>query len=366
MKKILILFMSFILILSAGAVFAQGCDDDEPTGGDDEGKPKIFGFIQPQFEYHFTDDSQTDFNEMSNSFKFKRARIGIKGNIPYDFKYYVVMENSAFVSGSGYPYLLDAFISYTRFKWAKISIGSFKQPFGLEVNTACHSLYTINRAGVSDQIVAPQRDMGLMISGGDKESFVKYAVAVMNGYGLSLKDNNPSKDFIGRITFKPLDFLRIGGSFRYGFPNPEVVATNTIEDRLSYAGEIELSFGNFILQGEYIADEGDYNRAAGGGCGAEPMLLGEKRNGAFVQAMYMTPFNLQPVFKWELFDQDLNNDPTISNIDNSYAMTFGLNYFFNDNTRLQLNYVYNAEKGVDGTFVEEPNDALLLQMQIKF
>lgn len=352
MKKFIFTIFSLLLIFSAATTFAQGCGDDDEVAADDEGKPKLFGFIQPQYEYHLTDDA-------TNSFKFKRARIGLKGSIPYDFKYYVVIENSAFVGG-GNPYLLDAFVSYSRFKWAKISVGSFKQPFGMEVNTACHSLHTINRAGASDQIVSPQRDMGIMILGGDNESLVKYAFAVMNGSGLGIKDNNTAKDFIGRLTFKPLHFLRIGGSFRYGFPT-----TDPDSSRTSYAGEIELSLGNFILQGEYIGDQGHYVRG-GGGCGADPLLLGEDRSGLFVQAMYMTPFNLQPVVKFEMFDQDLNNDLAISNIDNTFAVTGGINYFFNDNTRLQINYIYNVEKGVEGEYVETSNDALLMQLQIKF
>jgi hypothetical protein len=346
-----------LFFLSAGIISGQGCDDDDPAEGDDEGKPKVFGFIQPQYEFHLTEDP-------SNTFKFKRARIGVKGNIPYDFKYYVVLENSSFVSQTGYPYLLDAFVSYTRFKWAKISMGSFKQPFGLEVSTACNALHTINRANVSDQIVAPQRDMGIMILGGDNESLINYKLAIMNGRGLSIKDNNGKKDFIGRLTIKPLEFLRFGGSFRYGYPNPAI--NDTVDDRMSFAGEVEIKFGNFLAQGEYIVDQGDYNRAAGGGCGSDPLTLGGRRTGAYVQAMYMTPFNLQPVFKWEYFYQDIANSASISNVDHMYTMTLGLNYFFNDNTRLQVNYLYNAEKGVNGEYVEVDNDAVLVQLQIKF
>ena len=204
MKKITILLMSLFFILLYSAAFAQGCDDDGDAEADDSGKPKLFGFIQPQYEYHFKGDDAT------NTFKFKRARIGVKGNIPYDFKYYVVLENSAFVGG-GYPYLLDAFVSFTRYKWAKISVGSFKQPFGMEINTACSGLHTIQRANVSDQLVAPQRDMGIMILGGDNNTFVKYALAIMNGNGIgslanTKGDNNKKKDIIGRLTFKPLDF----------------------------------------------------------------------------------------------------------------------------------------------------------------
>ena len=65
----------------------------------------------------------------------------------------------------------------------------------------------------------------------------------MNGRGLGIADNNNMKDIIGRIVFKPLDFLSFGGSFRYGYPN-----TNS-DTRTSYAGELEVNAGNFLLQG---------------------------------------------------------------------------------------------------------------------
>ena len=42
-------------------------------------------------------------------------------------------------------------------------------------------------------------------------------------------------------------------------------------------------------------------------------------------------------------------------------MTLGVNYFFNDNTRLQVNYQNKIE-----TATTIDNDALLFQLQVKF
>lgn len=341
MRKLIPLFSIIVLTVYSLSAYTQGCEEPS-SGGDDDGL-KAFGFLQSQFDYTLSDPQ-------TSTFKFKRARIGIRGDIPYDFSYYAVLENSSFVSRTGNPYLLDAFISYKRFKWANISVGSFKQPFGLEVNTACHSLHTIERSLASDQLVVPQRDMGIMLLGGTKETFVKYSVAILNGNGLSVKDNNLKKDFVGRVTIHPLDFLRIGGNFRYGFPN------NDSTNRLSYGAEIEISTGNILVQAEYIYDEGDYNRAAGGGCGSEPLVLGDSRDGYYVQALYMTPWMVQPVLKFESFDTDKElNDNSI------YWITTGINYWFNDWTRLQVNYSYRAENGA-----EVKNDVISAQLQVKF
>lgn len=334
-----------VVLFSSPMAFSQGCEEPE---GDGESGAKVFGFIQPQYEIHLTDPG-------TNSFKFKRARLGLTGAIPYDFSYYVVLEMSPYVSPTGNPYLLDAFVTYKRFKWAKVSVGSFKMPFGQEVNTSCSGLHTVNRSLASDYFVLPQRDMGVMILGGDKESMVNYSLAIMNGTGIGgvTLDNNTNKDFAGRVTVKPIEFVRIGASFRYGFPNREV--SDVTENRMSYAAEMQFNYGNILVQAEYIYDEGDY-AAGAGGCGAtETIIFGDKRNGLYAMGMYMTPWNLQPIVKYEFMNTDLTDDA--ANTQYSY-ITAGANYFFNEATRLQLNYRYNVNVA--------NKDEILVQVQIKF
>jgi len=80
-----------------------------------------------------------------------------------------------------------------------------------------------------------------------------------------------------------------------------------------------------------------------------------ERSGFWAQALYMTPWNIQPVVKYESFDPDIDTDNDAESI-----ITFGFNYFFNDWTRLQLNYLYKAEEE------EESNDEILMQLQVKF
>lgn len=85
-----------------------------------------------------------------------------------------------------------------------------------------------------------------------------------------------------------------------------------------------------------------------------------------VMAMYMTEWDLQPVFKYDYFDPDMNIDKEnygYAEI-NNYArtnMTYGINYFFNDWTRLQINYIMKQEE-----FESFDNDQILVQLQVKF
>jgi Phosphate-selective porin O and P len=348
MKIKIILLFSILFTLQTTITFAQGCEDDAELSKDKSGVPStssftFFGYLQPQYNNYFTDNA-------TNTFNFKRARFGVRGRVNRSFSYYVALETSAFIGG-GDAYLLDAFITYDKHKWTKFSLGSFKQPFSLEVTTACHSLTTIDRSIVADQLVAPQRDLGLMMLGGTSKTKFRYALALMNGTGLGLNDNNTKKDIIGRASYKLFDFMTIGGSFRYGYPN------NEDNDRTTYGAEVVVTYNKFKVQGEYIYDEGDYNRAAEGGCGSVPLELGEEREGAYIMVSYDLNKKLQPVFKYEYFDQDL----AIKKIGYQEMMTLGVNYFMNAKTRLQVNYQNKIETGLS-----IDNDALLMQLQIIF
>ncbi len=345
-NKIYIVLVTALLFLGVD-VFSQGCEGDLPGAANDStntGKPIVFGYLQSEYNYKFADENE-------NTLRFRRARIGVRGAVMDDFSYYFMLETSPFIGSSGDAYLMDAFITYQKYNWARVSVGSFKQPFSLELVTPCHSLVTIDRSTVVDQLVAPQRDFGFMVLGGNKYTKLNYMVALMNGRGLTVRDNNTRKDIVGRVTYKVFDFATIGGSFRHGYPN-----TNDAS-RTTYGGEFAVVLNNLKVQGEYIYDEGDYNRAAGGGCGATPVELGEKRDGAYIMASYDTKWNVQPVFKYEYFDPNID----VKKIGYQEMMTLGFNYFVNDKIRLQVNYQAHIE-----THINVDNDMFLAQVQVKF
>ena len=338
------------LLLHVNAVFSQGCDIDDPTSTDAEGANtiKLFGYIQPEYDYNFTDGNQ------ANTFRFKRARLGVRGSVLNDFSYYFMLEASPFIGGTADTYLMDAFITYEADNWARISVGTFKQPFSLDVATPCHMIKTVERSVVADQLVAPQRDFGLAVFGGNKFNKLNYSVAIMNGTGLNQGDNNTKKDVMGRATYKITNYLTVGGSFRYGYPIPN----NNVDDRSSYGGELLLELDKLRVQAEYIYDEGAYFAGAAGGCGTTPIALGEKRDGAYMLATYAVNEKFEPVFKYEYFDPDIDLADNIGYLE---RMTIGFNYFVNDKVRFQLNYLANIE-----TIANVDNDQLLAQVQIKF
>jgi len=326
-------------------IYGQGCME----AGSEEGV-SVVGFLQSQVEYK-SREIEDEFG-----FTFNRARVGFIGNIPYDVSYYLFFEFSPFKTDA--PYLLDGFITYTRLgPYAKISLGQFKSPFSLEQNTSCAGLHTINRSQVVNQLASPGRDIGVMVLG-EYKKLVSYSIALMNGTGIGVPDDNKGKDIVGRIVVSPVEYVSIGGSFRRGKAKPAVAGADE-DERTRFGGELEVRHTNFLVQGEYIygKDVGSYS--TGGGCG-DPLVIHQgdvERSGLFIQGMYMTPWNLQPVIKFESFDPNTDKEK-----DKEKITTFGLNYFLNDWTRIQINYLYCAEE--DGR--EISNDQVLVQVQTKF
>ncbi len=362
------ILLTVMLFTGITPLFSQGCMDD---GGDEPFK--LMGYIQPQYSnIFFEKDSYDNTLYKPNSFYFNRARIGVMGTIPYDVSYYVMAELTPIYTGA--PFLLDAFVTYAPFgKYLKFSMGQFKSPFGLELNTPCHALYTVNRSLAENYIASPFRDYGFMILGSTdtlfgKKDLVKYKIAFMNGTGINHWDDNKYKDIVGRIVVSPWEWLHIGGSYRYGKVGKN--DSNGQKERTDWGIDISFELNNFLIQGEYLSAYDVGLIGGGGGCGgkstnAVTALDTYEKSGYFVMLGYMTPWQLQPVFKYEFYNPDGTTYKYlyVEQNFNQSTMTFGLNYFLNDWTRIQINYLYNAEEDVSTEF---PNDALLIQIQAKF
>jgi hypothetical protein len=349
---------------------AQGCTDADP-----DQRLKVFGFLQPQYSWKLAGDNDlltsSDGVEVGdNSFAFNRARVGVTGNIPYDFMYYANIEFSPTFTGN--PFLLDAFVGWTRFKWFKASVGQFKVPFTLELQTPCHKLNTIYRTNTVVNLVGPIRDFGLMFYGGNDTTLFFYQVGAFNGTGIPTPesaafymDDNKGKDIIGRVLFQPFGssrILAIGGSGRMGSSAP---AEEGVDDDTysSLGAEVNFRLKGFTVQGEYIWREDKGSYTTGGGCGGPGEVVSGSitRFGAYGTLMYMTPWRFQPVYRIEYFDQDMNETEG-SFVDQKIQVlnTVGFNYFFNDWTRLQVNYCFGQ-----GYNNDKANN-LLVQIQASF
>ncbi len=376
MKK---LILSFLLAIpfGFGGVFAQGCM--EPSGTSTG--PQVIGYVQVENITNLLGSDAAGIDLTKNSFAFRRARIGVTGIIPYNFSYYVMTEMSPTFNG---PYILDAFLTWKAAgSYLKVSAGQFKSPFGLELSTPCQSLYTVDRSMVVNELASPFRDQGIMFSGStdslkifgiEKPNVFTYSLAITNGTGLNISDNNKSKDIIGRITFAPCNFFQVGGSYHHGLQkNPDPTVTKA--DELTRWGadlQLKKTFGQFglISQSEYIYGKDDGSKMVGGGCGVTPEIVqgSFKRNGFYSQLMLQTPWKIEPLVKLERYDPNMDLDNTDHSEFSKDTWVMGFNYYVNDWTRIQMNYMYNIETSSStdaARYNEIKNDMLVLQLQFK-
>jgi phosphate-selective porin len=373
MKKTLSILIILTLFVFARSN-AQGCMEPASSSSG----VSVIGYIQPEFKMAYNGENADGSSKNDMGFYFRRARLGVTGNIPYDFSYYVMAEFSSFQNG---PYLLDGFVTYNRFKpWFKVSMGQFKKPFGLELgSTGCQDLYTINRSKVVNELTSPDRDLGIMISGStgtkrffglEKENVFSYTLSITNGTGKNVYDTDRAKDFIGRLVISPYDWISIGGSYLFGKQKNADPTIAKMDERMRYGSDLTLKKYNFILQAEYIYGGDKGSKLIGGGCGATPELVAGdfKSNGYFAQLMYNTKWKLMPLVKYESYDPDMDKEDFDHSAYRTSTMTFGLNYYPNDWVRFQLNYLSNIEKSSSTDIVnynETPNDMFLVQIQVK-
>lgn len=364
----------FLPIILIGALLSSvGVQAQESGQKKDSLTLKVFGYIQPQYEYKFLGEDNNGEKLDESDIYFNRVRLGVKGSLLRDFSFMTLTELSPTLDG---PYLLAASFSYNRFgPYLKITGGQFMSPFGLELNTPCNKLYTIDRSLFVQNLSGHFLDIGVMFSGGTGKrsffgskthNFFGYKLAIMNGTGLNTSDNNRKKDIIARITFHPWEFITIGASFRQG-KHPSSIAGENDDERFGAAFDVEFIYKRILLQGQYIfaSDKGSYT--TGGGCCAGPVEVYQgsvDRDGFMVQVLYMTPWKLQPLFKFDRFDPNVHigtgKNPELL-IQNTF--TYGLNYFVNEHIRFQINYLYRIE---EKAAVEFHNNSLICQIQVNF
>jgi len=334
----------------------------------------IFGIIQPQYKYSFLGKDYRFTKEIDKSgFYFHRARLGVAGSVSNDFSYLFLMDFSS-ERELGLRY---ASITYNRFKpFIKASIGLFKAPFGLEYITDGYKLNTINRSLVTNKTLGTFRNFGIVLSGstGDKKilglktkNVFSYKIAIIKGDSINISKNKIRNSYIGRIVFHPRKFITIGSSLsychfapeaisRYNYP-PEFIKTIK-EDYIFRSGyDIKVEYKNVVVAGEYIKENSTISYINGACCAPPclqyPLQQSKYREGYYIYVYYKATWRFQPLVKYENYRAD-----TFRNKRENSTVTFGVNYIFNEWTKLQINYLYNVEE-----LKEIPNDILLIQVQ---
>jgi phosphate-selective porin OprO and OprP len=330
-----------------------------------------------QADYRTFSVNSTNANS-ANTFDVRRAYIGAGGRVYNDWTF----EVTADVAQTTAPQLDVAWINYEANRGLQFRAGQFKIPMALEELTSSRFIDFQERSFVD--FLVPAKERGAMIHGSPWNG-VYYGLALSNGTG---KNNNEtsavqdSKDFIGRLALNFAEMmgnkdmvLHVAGAYSNGttaggtapigsgirtegrgltfFTTAALPATDI--DRTREAAELSLAWKQFKVQGEWInvnfQTPGLDNDISAEYAEVMWLITGEKYADAYRGGAYGTIRPNRPFKKgaegwgaWEVGVRYSKFDagdfvPTAGQTNKADAMTVGLKWLPNTNTRVYLNYV---------------------------
>lgn len=232
--------------------------------------PKFGGYAIGKYSY-----TDQDTKMGGDGFNARLIRVYVDGTILNDFKYRIQME----LNGDKKAHIKDFTLEWAKYKEFSVKVGQFKRAFTFEnpynpwdVGTGDYSQLVKKLAGMGDyngEASMGGRDQGLQIAGDlfpisdDKHRLIHYQLAVYNGQGINVKDENGNKDLIGTIQFQPIKDLYIG---LFGWDGKYTSSGITV-DRHRYNVGVKYEHNSWTVRGEYAHSQGhkisDYNKTTG-------------------------------------------------------------------------------------------------------
>lgn len=177
--------------------------------------PKVtpYGFINFQYSRLDAVDPKPDVD----TFEFRRARIGIRGDLTKEVGFNIVYDGAD-------SSLKDVFIALKVVPGVEVRLGQFKTPFGYEQTESDTKLLWLYSSYVVQSLARGRdsRDMGLVATGKWKVGgpvSVDLAGSYVNGSGPNAKDDLDDKNFWGKggasLTLAGTT-TRLGASYGYG------------------------------------------------------------------------------------------------------------------------------------------------------
>lgn len=298
----------------------------------------------------------------SDGFYIKRARLDFQGHFSTQFDYRLLVD---FVGQSGAngtaptggqlisPFLVEGYITYKPFQGLNVRVGQTYVQFGPENTTQDRNLDFIERSQVVNALVGRKgdaangivdsignqngRDIGITLFGSlfkvGGRQLLDYYLQLLNGAGINTLDNNQSKDFDARLVLHPIRILSIGGSYYDGYDR--FTGTPTKDQlRTRWGLEAVLDLDRLSIKGEYIhGQDGRANLKTG--------TVATIHEGAYGQiGYYILSRRLQGVFRYDWYDPNTAK----TQVSGTYY-DFGLNYYFNVWTRIQVYYSLRNQQG---------------------
>ncbi len=154
------------------------------------------GLLQVDTRWFFDDGTLSD---KSDTFLIRRMRPSVDGTL-FGLADYRFVPDFA----GGQATVFDAYVDIHPVGWARLRVGKFKPPIGLERLQQDPDLALPERA--LTQALTPQRDVGASLWGETPCGLLTYNLGIFNGASDGTNpdlDSNHAKDFAGRILIQP-------------------------------------------------------------------------------------------------------------------------------------------------------------------
>ena len=289
-----------------------------------------------------------------------------------------------------------------------LTAGQQLVPFGLEAQATEEIRPVINSAQFTSALSGINtRQIGLIYRGDSyvnvdytnnyRSALVEYALGLVNGNGPNKSDNNGKKDVVGRVAFTlPADYnswlreLKLGVSYYGGYSNLVNTTSNAVvkfgsSTRKGF--DINYTHLPFSVSYEYVQGRDDTLSSAAAATGATPIYTKTSR-GQYINLGYtwgeqfltsektlakyddFWPKSYQAFLRFDTFDADTANNAalrTSSLGDKTSITTLGLNAFFAETTKLQVNYFLTRNDAPTGGYtVDRPQKTRGLQVQFQY
>lgn len=340
------------------------------SSGNGPTEKRANGFNAPAFTLNFTGNLYRDYAEARN------------------LTYRLAFSNSTTASSS--TSTINATDAYIRYSYqpasgnpedplGTLTLGQQTVPFGQDAQALDPEVKAvIGNAGFVSGLGLNTRQIGLLLSG-DYDPYVDftnnyrapalaYSLGIFNGNGANRADNNDFRDIAGRLVYTlPVDYsswfrqLQIGGSYYRGYTSlgPDSTTAATLATakgsynrtgfdvnwtHLPYSVSYEWAYGKQELAASSAANPDGFKRGIGqyvnfGYTWGEQFLNSSKQQGKFDDYW---PLSYQAFVRYDVWDPNASKATarTDNNDRKRYTTTLGLNVFFAETTKFQINYLH--------------------------
>lgn len=341
-------------------------------------------------------------------------------NLTYNLRFGASPQTAPVVN-SNFVNLLDANIVYSVLPTVDretpqltITLGQQLLPFGLEAAATEELKPVIRNALFTNPSYAPGarnaatglglgREIGLIVRGdlfpqvdygyNYRQALITYVIGVLNGNGINTPDDNDKKDLIGRLAFTlPAEYnswlrqITVGGTVYYGKRNlylaDDARTLSGVGKKERYGIDVYYNHWPFGLTYEFVvgrdtatfgttlADSKRQDITSRSHTGTFFLSFGEQFVSGFRnQGRYddWWPKTYQPFVRYDRFERNTG----AAGKERVEVVTGGLNLFFAETTKFQLNYNWRRDQRIIGDAkqnekLRHPSHEVLGQFQYGF